>query len=387
MDGLRSHSDALTQEVDGLRSHVETLKNELGVSNDEARTLSADLEQLRSRMSTAAQDESKEVHRLELRCRELEEALHASRVDVDRWENACMEERALKEELHARFREADEAWQHAETQVHSLQLTVSQEKQVAHQLQQTLEELQRTQDHDLQRLLGEMQQQVDVAESQLEKYKVQVHTMKSTLEEARQATLRNQQLEQEMKERNIIIGKLRHEAVILNEHLKNALSRLRRESSEDCVDRRLMSNLILQFLSMPRADAKRYEILRLIASILQWDDAEREKAGLQRQIDRSHGYGFLGLGGLMSSPRKASTAETQSSADESVSNLFVEFLLSEVERSKMDPQQTSGPSFGQGQEDQFQLQPQIDHQHPLSPPSQLHHSAQHQRESGPPTKT
>ena len=120
--------------------------------------------------------------------------------------------------------------------------------------------------------------------------------MKSTLEEARQATLRNQQLEQEMKERNIIIGKLRHEAVILNEHLKNALSRLRRESSEDCVDRRLMSNLILQFLSMPRADTKRYEILRLIASILQWDDAEREKAGLQRQSDRSHGYGFLGLG-------------------------------------------------------------------------------------------
>lgn len=40
--------------------------------------------------------------------------------------------------------------------------------------------------------------------------------------------------------------------------------------------------MILQFLSVPRGDSKRYEVLSVLASILSWDDGEREKAGLQR---------------------------------------------------------------------------------------------------------
>ena len=80
---------------------------------------------------------------------------------------------------------------------------------------------------------------------------------------------------------------------------------------------RLMSNLILQFLSAPRADTRRYEILRLMASILQWNDAEREKAGLQRHSDRSSGYNILGLGGLLSfHPRQPSQSEEKSPGDE-----------------------------------------------------------------------
>lgn len=78
-----------------------------------------------------------------------------------------------------------------------------------------------------------------------------------------------------------------------------------------------MSNLILQFLGVPRADTRRYEILRLMASILQWNDAEREKAGLQRQSERSSSYNFLGLGALLSShPREPSQSEEKASADE-----------------------------------------------------------------------
>lgn len=46
--------------------------------------------------------------------------------------------------------------------------------------------------------------------------------------------------------------------------------------------RRLVTNLLLQFLTTPRADAKRFEMLSLIASVLQWSDDERETAGLQR---------------------------------------------------------------------------------------------------------
>jgi hypothetical protein len=43
-----------------------------------------------------------------------------------------------------------------------------------------------------------------------------------------------------------------------------------------------MTNFLLQFLSLPREDTKRYEILNLIASILEWGDDQRQRAGLQK---------------------------------------------------------------------------------------------------------
>lgn len=333
LDRRDQQIEQLTQQISDLEARIHTLKEELGVSNEEAQQLSHELEQLRAQLSNATQNETAELHQLESRCRELEKMVHARRVDVDRLETVCIEERSLKEEFQARARHASETLGRAQVRIQELEEAVEQEKQVARQMQQTLEELQHTQDDDMQRSLSELQQQVDEAESEVEKYKLHVRSMESIVDEAQQATSKCQHLEQDLKEKHLLIGKLRHEAVILNEHLKHALGRLRRDSPEDYIDRRLMSNLILQFLSMPRADTKRYEVLRLIASILQWDDTEREKAGLQRQHDRSQGsyYGFWGFGGRDMRPPPPDNV-----GDESVSNLFVEFLLSEVERGKTD---------------------------------------------------
>ncbi len=99
-----------------------------------------------------------------------------------------------------------------------------------------------------------------------------------------------------MKERGSLIEKLRHEGnvvqrtqvtrstetpvgVIMNEHLMEALRRLRKNSTDNNVDRRLVTNVLLQFLATPRADVKRFEMLSLLATILSWSDVEREKAG------------------------------------------------------------------------------------------------------------
>jgi len=43
-----------------------------------------------------------------------------------------------------------------------------------------------------------------------------------------------------------------------------------------------MTNFLIQFLSLPREDTKRFEILNIISSILEWNDEQRQKAGLTR---------------------------------------------------------------------------------------------------------
>ena len=96
-------------------------------------------------------------------------------------------------------------------------------------------------------------------------------------------------------------------AVIINEHLMEALRRLRRNSTDFNVDRRLVTNVLLSFLSTPRADGKRFEILSLLASVLSWNDLEREKAGLQRvsSSDTSPASSFWGRSSSVGSPAKA----------------------------------------------------------------------------------
>lgn len=84
--------------------------------------------------------------------------------------------------------------------------------------------------------------------------------------------------------------------MILNEHLTESLRRLKKDSTENSVDRcvaprgscrltslsRLVSNVLITFLNTPRSDTKRFEMLNLISSILSWTDDQRERVGLQR---------------------------------------------------------------------------------------------------------
>jgi len=149
------------------------------------------------------------------------------------------------------------------------------------------------------------------------------------LEESSTNTSRTQELEKEVKEKNLLIGKLRHEAVIMNEHLMEALRRLRRSSTETSVDRRLVTNVVLSFLATPRADPKRFEMLSLLASILSWTDDEREKAGLQRRGGTTQASSFWGRSAT-SSPKGKGAELERTDETESFSRLWVEFLLTEA---------------------------------------------------------
>lgn len=109
----------------------------------------------------------------------------------------------------------------------------------------------------------------------------------------------------------------------MNEHLMEALRRLRRSSSDTNVDRRLVTNVLLSFLTTPRADSKRFEMLSLLATILQWSDDDREKAGLQRSGGAQPPSGSLLWGGRSAASSPASKpAELQKTDETEVSRIL-----------------------------------------------------------------
>jgi GRAB domain len=96
----------------------------------------------------------------------------------------------------------------------------------------------------------------------------------SELSTAQKELSRALPFEKEVKEKNLLIGKLKHEAVILNDHLTKALRFLKQRKPEDMVDRQLVTNHFLQFIMMDRADPKKFQVLQLIAALLSWSDGE-----------------------------------------------------------------------------------------------------------------
>lgn len=107
--------------------------------------------------------------------------------------------------------------------------------------------------------------QLHAAEEASKKAKTELETTQKELERALP-------FEKEVKEKNLLIGKLRHEAVILNDHLTKALRILRKGRPEDNVDRQIVTNHLLHFLALDRSDPKKFQVLQLIAALLGWND-------------------------------------------------------------------------------------------------------------------
>jgi predicted RNase H-like nuclease (RuvC/YqgF family) len=90
----------------------------------------------------------------------------------------------------------------------------------------------------------ELRELVESSDAQIEELKRKLHDTErrateasSALEAAEKELQRALPFEKEVKEKNLLIGKLRHEAVTLNEHLTKALRFLKKGKPEDNVDR------------------------------------------------------------------------------------------------------------------------------------------------------
>jgi predicted nucleic acid-binding Zn-ribbon protein len=126
---------------------------------------------------------------------------------------------------------------------------------------------------------SELRNSVETYESQIDELRKQVQaaeeaskSARSTLETTRKELDRALPFEKEVREKNLLIGKLRHEAVTLNEHLTKALRILKKGRPEDNVDRQIITNYFLHFLAIDRSDPKKFEALQLIAALLGWTD-------------------------------------------------------------------------------------------------------------------
>ncbi|KAI8843591.1 hypothetical protein BC829DRAFT_400983 [Chytridium lagenaria] len=127
-----------------------------------------------------------------------------------------------------------------------------------------------------------LRKQLQTASRMLEEFRERALKAEERLNELDVSAPNLSDLEAELQEKSVEVGRLRARVISLESYLAEAIRRA--GSPDNVVDRRLISNLVVQFLSTARADTKRFEMLSVIASVLRLTDEDKVKIGLLRKV-------------------------------------------------------------------------------------------------------
>jgi chromosome segregation ATPase len=210
-----------------------------------------DADSLRERASLSQQNWVKERDELISREAYAREEYETARQAMQDWEVLAMEERSQRENLGEKVAELDdqlatlkESYERALGERDSQSQTVDglqralreiQDGELAFKSQTLANMLERK--RELRELVESSQAQLEEAQKKHQAAEETANTAQAELEKAKKELERALPFEREVKEKNLLIGKLRHEAVGLNEHLIKALRFIKQNKPNDMVDR------------------------------------------------------------------------------------------------------------------------------------------------------
>jgi chromosome segregation ATPase len=251
----KAELDEANQRVEELETANEELKNAAEESKSGRRTLEDEVERLksemaeqgrelaglRSRNNLSQQNWSKEKDDLSRQTAHLKQELEATAAAMGEWEVIAMEERSMRESLSDKVTDLEEqvgslreAYERAvnERDTHS---------QAVDGLQRALQEIQEARKKELREMVESSESQVAELKKRAQEAEEKASTAEADKEKLVKELERTVPFEKEVKEKNLLIGKLRHEAIVLNDHLTKALKYIKKMKPEEMIDRYVSS--------------------------------------------------------------------------------------------------------------------------------------------------
>ncbi|KAH8906968.1 hypothetical protein BR93DRAFT_927808 [Coniochaeta sp. PMI_546] len=282
VEELEAANEELKAANEELKSGRRTLEDEVERLKGEMAEQGRELVGLRSRSNLSQQNWFKEKDDLTQQTAHLKHELEATAAAMGEWEVIAMEERSMRESLSDKVADLEEqvgslreAYERvvAERDTHS---------QAVDGLQRALQEIQEARKKELREMVETSESQVAELKKRAQEAEEKAAKAEREMEGLAKELERTAPFEKEVKEKNLLIGKLRHEAIVLNDHLTKALKYIKKMKPEEMIDRQIVTNHFIHFLSLDRSDPRKFQILQVIAGLLDWSEEQREKAGLAR---------------------------------------------------------------------------------------------------------
>ncbi|PKY13419.1 hypothetical protein RhiirB3_361711 [Rhizophagus irregularis] len=353
---IRQQYNELNEQNKELNNTILQLQANLSTSQDENDKVNHQLESLQSQLFDIQQQSSREIDEKDDIIRDLQYNLDRTGREREEWEVNAMELKSAKDELLSHIKHLEREMDALKHEKEVLIVEKNNESESLANLQNVLEEFEAAKQSEIREAVEGIQMRLTTATKELAEYKERALLAETQLAQIKDEIGKTLQYEKEIKEKNLLIGKLRHEAVILNGHLTEALRRMREESSENNVDKRLITNLLIAFFNTPRGDSKRFEILQLMANMLEWTEEQKEQVGLIRKAlsSRSEDRSNKWVSGLWTPtierprgrlsedvPRPTIRISEDEATRESFSDMWISFLLKEASK---DNQHNNGKS-------------------------------------------
>lgn len=237
MTQARSQIEELEDENASLKTQLETKSTEFANLSNESAQQSKEIATLRDRTTLSQQNWLKERQELIEQESYLQSEFEQAKEAMHNWEVLAMEERSIRENLGEKVVDLEEqlgnlrdAYEKATNERDTQQSTVD-------GLQRALQEIQSARKQELRELVESSDTQLEELRRSLREAQQQASDADKNIKAAQEELDRVRPFEKEVKEKNLLIGKLRHEAVTLNDHLTKALRFLKKGKPEDNVDR------------------------------------------------------------------------------------------------------------------------------------------------------
>ncbi|KAL2258631.1 hypothetical protein VTK26DRAFT_8006 [Humicola hyalothermophila] len=282
LEEAKDRVDELEAQNDELQRTVAKRDDEIARLKSEVQEQGRELAGLRSRSNLSQQNWLKEKEDITRQMQHLRSELESTTAAMGEWEVIAMEERSLRESLADKTGDLEEQITNLRESFERASSERDTQSQAVDRLQRALQELQETRKRELREMVETSEEQAQALKKQAQEADARAAEAEAAKEALSKELERTAPFEKEVKEKNLLIGKLRHEAIVLNDHLTKALKYIKKTKPEETIDKQLVSNHFLQFLSLDRSDPKKFQILQVMAGLLSWDDSQREKAGLAR---------------------------------------------------------------------------------------------------------
>jgi chromosome segregation ATPase len=230
VEELEAANEELRTGRRAVEEEVERLKAEMA---EQGRELAG----LRSRSNLSQQNWFKEKEDLSRQTSHLKQELEHTAAAMGEWEVIAMEERSMRETLSDKVADLEEqvgSVREAHERVVGERDTQS---QAVDGLQRALQEIQEARKKELREMVESSESQVAELKKRAQEAEEKAAKMEKEMEGLARELDRTVPFEMQVKEKNLLIGKLRHEAIVLNDHLTKALKYIKKMKPEESIDR------------------------------------------------------------------------------------------------------------------------------------------------------
>lgn len=237
LEEAKERIEELETENENLQTIQSTGEGHNQKMQSELEDAQRELNTLRSRNNLSSQNWTKEKEELTRTVQRLKEEVNETSNAMGEWEVLAMEERSIKENLSEKVTDLEDQIESLRQGYEGASTERDSQATLIDNLQNALREIQDARKKELRDMVESTDAQLHAQKKLVSDAETRSSEAETARDELAKEVERTAPFEKEVKEKNLHIGKLRHEAIILNDHLTKALRYLKKTKPEENVDR------------------------------------------------------------------------------------------------------------------------------------------------------